>query len=175
VYDDAGNCTTKTINGAQTSYTYDPHSLNILTGVNGNLIKHDLSGNMIDRGDTGQKYTYDQSNQLIGVINAGEYSYNSEGKRYKKVENGESTYYVYSGEMLLYELKPSGTVVYYIYLNEKQIDKVEGGQKSFYHTDHLGSTRAICIHNNCYTIFSRTTRPCRRNISSNGSLCFKGK
>jgi RHS repeat-associated protein len=33
--------------------------------------------------------------------------------------------------------------VYYIYLNGKQIAKVEGGQKSFYHTDHLGSTRAI--------------------------------
>jgi RHS repeat-associated protein len=45
--------------------------------------------------------------------------------------------------MLLYELKPNGTAVYYVYLNGKQIAKVEGSKKYFYHTDHLGSTRAI--------------------------------
>jgi RHS repeat-associated protein len=53
---------------------------------------------------------------------------------------------VYSGEQLLFE-KRSDSNVYYIYLNGKLVASVEKkagvGTTSYYHTDHLGSTRAI--------------------------------
>ena len=149
-YDAAGNCVRKTINGIQTTYTYNPAELNLLTGINGTTVDYDVWGNMVAR-ENSQSYTYDSVNQLTKVTknsqDVGSYFYNSEGKRYKKVENGLSTYAIYGGERLLCEVKSDGTYVYYIYLNGAQVAKVERKNgvdtKYFYHTDNLGSTRAI--------------------------------
>ncbi len=149
-YDQAGNRIKKTINGNVTNYTYSPNDFNLLTAINGTNISYDKWGNINQR-ENGFEYIYNDSNQLIEVQKkgrtVGKYYYNSEGKRYKKVEDGLTTYYVYSGENILYEEKSDGTKICYIYLNGRQIAKVEeknGVQKKyFYHTDHLGSTRAV--------------------------------
>lgn len=149
-YDSAGNRTKKTINGRVTDYTYSPSELNLVTAINGASISYDPWGNMIGR-ENGYKYVFNDSNQLVEVLKngrtVGKYYYNSEGKRYKKVEGSTTTYYVYSGENILYEEKSDGTKIYYVYLNGRQIAKVEDKngvrKKYFYHTDHLGSTRAV--------------------------------
>ena len=81
---------------------------------------------------------------IISIL--GQYWYNVEGKRYKKVENNKTTYYIYSGENLLYEVREDCTICY-VYLNGRPIARVENGpfgeKTYYYHTDLQGTTRVI--------------------------------
>lgn len=131
------------------NYTYDPGELNLLTTVGSvNEITYDKWGNMSQ--GVRHKYTFNESNQLTqvnyGSAILGQYWYSAEGKRYKKVENNKTTYYIYSGENLLYEVRDDCTICY-VYQNGKPVARVENGplgQKTYYyHTDLQGTTRVV--------------------------------
>lgn len=92
-------------------------------------------------------YQYDGESRMTKALKNGasvlENEYDPTGMRYKKFSNGKTTYTVYSGANPLLEYDPStGGYTYYIYAGTRSIAEEKGGQKTFYHRDHLGSTRA---------------------------------
>lgn len=156
-YDAAGNRTVQNINGKVTNYGYSTTDLNCLTSINNNAVTYNGWGSMAN-GNLIYTYEYDNSNQLIVVKKkgriVGKYYYNSEGKRYKKIDGDGTpllpTYYIYNGDTLLYE--QTGNIgTSYVYLNDHLVGKNERTDNAgvitshnyFYSTDTLGSTRAV--------------------------------
>jgi RHS repeat-associated protein len=104
------------------------------------------------------QYTYDLLNQLVSVTKNGavvsEYAYNPEGLRVVKRAKGETTHYVFEGTEPLLEKKiSSGKVKSYVYALGKYLARVDGvigdstAKVYYYHTDHLGSIRAVTDQN----------------------------
>ena len=146
-YDPIGNRTKKSIGLSSSNYSYGA-SDNRLSGYS-----HDANGNLLQ--DDNYMYEYDSENRLVTVRSGAsviaEYQYDGEGRRIKKVANGETTYYAYgTGLNVLTELNGQGVPKYdYIYAGNRNVARVnfdENGavqNKSFYHTDHLGSALAM--------------------------------
>ncbi len=146
-YDPIGNRTKKSIGSSNSNYSYGA-SDNRLSGYS-----HDAKGNLLQ--DDSFIYEYDSENRLVAVRSGAnviaEYQYDGDGRRIKKVANGESTYYAYgTGLNVLTELNGQGVPKYdYIYAGSRNVARVnfdENGavqNKSFYHTDHLGSSLAM--------------------------------
>ncbi len=148
-YDAVGNRTFETVNGVSTAYTYDDNDRLEQTGGthyvydhNGNTLTETLDGNV-------KTYTWNSKNKLIRVDNAGmvsEYSYNVEGIRERKTENGTTTTFVVDSNrayaQVLEEI-PEGTAgVRYTY-GDDLISQDRNGVESWYHYDGLGSTRSL--------------------------------
>ena len=97
-------------------------------------------------------YLYDGEARLKSVSKNGsilaESNYDGSGIRYKKISNGKTTYYIYSGSNVIAEYTPAdGKYKYYIYAGKRSIAEEKDGNKTFYHRDHLGSTRALTDQN----------------------------
>ncbi|MBI2986610.1 MAG: hypothetical protein HYY45_07580 [Deltaproteobacteria bacterium] len=66
-------------------------------------------------------------------------SYDYTGIRVKKDGSGGITTYPFSG----YEIDPSGVVTKYIKIGNEIVGASKGGEKLFYHNDHLGGVNVI--------------------------------
>lgn len=138
-YDDAGNMVEK-----GSKFT-----------INGDNVTFVTSGEGVEY----WQYRYDLLNRLISVSKNGtiiaEYAYDPEGLRVvkRKYVNGifsEKTHYVFEGTEPIFEKKiEQNKVKSYVYALGKHLARVDGiigdtqAKVYYYHTDHLGSVRAI--------------------------------
>jgi RHS repeat-associated protein len=135
-YDGVGNRLTEGAN----SYTYTANT-NKLASANGLSYGFDSDGNTSAEG--ARSFTYNQNQRLIRVIDAGvtkgEYTYNGNGQRVKKVVSGTTTVFHYnlSGQLVA-ESNSAGLITSeYVYLNGNPLAKIAGTNTYFYHGDHL--------------------------------------
>jgi len=155
-YDQVGNRTTKNDGVTATTYTYNSmNQLDFFT-ENGIVtdITYDTNGNMIKKTRILEEwyYNYDYENRLTKVeyfdgqqtTILGEYFYDGDGKRIKKVESLQTTIYIYLGWNIIFE-KESSTMTETKYIFKADcgchVGKVVGGTTYFLHVDHLGSLR----------------------------------
>jgi RHS repeat-associated protein len=150
-YDSVGN--RLSLNGV--TYTYN--SMNELLSISdGTTYTYDEVGNMLAKSDSVDTWTYthDAQNKLTHVEKnqdvIAHYVYDGDGKRIQKtewvesVQEYETIIYVYSGLHLLYEKNLStDQEATYIYGPTGRIAMAVDGLMSYYHTDHLGSTRVM--------------------------------
>ncbi|HEY8464010.1 MAG TPA: RHS repeat-associated core domain-containing protein, partial [Bacillota bacterium] len=133
----------------------------------GNLIqkgnKFTISGNTVSFTTKGTgveywEYSYDLLNRLIKVTKNGtiasEYQYDPTGLRVVKKAKGQTTHYVFEGTEPIFEKNiTTNKVKSYIYAFGKHLARVDGkigdssAKKYFYHTDQLGSVKAITDQN----------------------------
>jgi len=125
--------------------------------ANGNLITKEKIKHTSYEPEEKWEYTYDLLNRLIKVVKNGslvaEYGYDPEGFRVVKKASGETFHYVFEGTEPVFEKRISAegnvSVRSYVYVLGKhlaRVDGVIGGPEApvyFYHTDHLGSVRAV--------------------------------
>jgi RHS repeat-associated protein len=144
-YDEAGNFKTK----EGVTYTYgDPeHSYAPTAGSSGFKASYDANGNMVAKTDAygnNLVLTYDEENQLTQVQKNGNYTesytYDATGYRVGRAAGGVQTDYVYWGNNLLYEMT-SGRAVDYVWAEGKLLAKVETTGTTYFHHDHLGSSK----------------------------------
>jgi RHS repeat-associated protein len=118
--------------------------------INGDTVTFTTSGDEVEY----WKYKYDLLNRLIAVTKNGtlvaEYEYDPEGLRVVKKAKGVTTHYVFEGTEPIFEKKiTTRKIKSYVYAVGKYLARVDGtigdatAKKYFYHTDHLGSIRAV--------------------------------
>jgi RHS repeat-associated protein len=104
-------------------------------------------GNMMGKGGT--TYAYDPLNRLTQVVSGTitvQFAYNGDGVRVGKTVNGASTDYVQDvgGALPVVVAETTGgQMSCYIYANELETWVDPAGSPIFYHTDGLGSVRAL--------------------------------
>ena len=134
------------INSAEMSYG----AANRLTDFNGTAIAYDADGNMLSTplGDTFGTLAYDSLNQL-NTVTAGDktysYTYDAEGYRTSKTENGITTNFVVDPNAELSRVLMSTTgneTTYYVY-GLGLISQEKGADYRLYHYDYRGSTTAM--------------------------------
>ncbi len=156
-YDPLGNRTVKSIgNPASTTYAYLYDNANQLKEIHsGSLggpllatLNYDANGNLTSDGT--RTYTWDPINQLSQVTRGATsvaYSYDSQGRRVKKVTGGQTTQWLYDGQNIYAEYGTAWTNPNAIY-TQAGIDTplirttLSGGnfaQAQYYHSDGLGS------------------------------------
>ncbi len=156
-YDPLGNRTVKSIgNPASTTYAYLYDSANQLKEIHsgslgGSLLAtltYDANGNLT--GDGTRSYTWDAINQLAqetrGATSVA-YSYDSEGRRIKKVTGGQTTQWLYDGQNIYAEYGSAWTNPNAIYtqagidtpLIRTTLSVGSFAQAQYYHSDGLGS------------------------------------
>ncbi|WP_375492787.1 RHS repeat domain-containing protein [uncultured Nostoc sp.] len=164
-YDKVGNRNTKSeiVNSATTvtNYAYDANDRLLNETVNQQVVvnyTYDNNGNTLIKTENGitTEYTWDYENRLIAarVTDANgitqqsmQYRYNDSGIRVASTVDGVETRYLID-EMqpyaqVLEEYSPSSAVqVEYVYGNDL-IAQEQGSDRTFYHVDGLGSTRAL--------------------------------
>jgi RHS repeat-associated protein len=100
---------------------------------------YDAAGNVTNDGVHG--YTYDAENRLVSVDGGGtgQYSYDQQNRRYKKVVGSAVTDYVWEGSRVLAEHDGStgGVITDYVYRGKRMVAKVEGGVTSYFLRDRL--------------------------------------
>lgn len=154
-YDRMGNRKTETYNDVTTSYGYKPNS-NLLTSVAGQKnydFAYDGNGNTIT--ENSRIYIYNQNQRLVRVaeqsiakneqgqdvtttITKVEYTYNGKGQRVKKINNSQTTYFVFDQQGRIIE-ESGSTTVDYVFLDDSLLAKIENGTNSYVHVDHLGT------------------------------------
>lgn len=145
-YDPTGNRTEQTINGETLAYNYN--SVDELVSMGDTTFTYDVNGNTTSKTVAGAVYGYefDSGNRLMGVTLNGNvisrYSYDADGVRVKKEENGSTTVYVNSGLQYLMTIT-DGVPVKHIFAQGSRVARVVNGETFYIHTDHLGNTRAL--------------------------------
>jgi RHS repeat-associated protein len=149
-YDPMGNrlALTSTISGAIT-YSYD--AADRLLHAGSDTFGWDANGRQITRtyGAATASYTFDPLDRLTQVItgaNTISFNYNGDGVRVRKTVNGAATNYVQDIAaplpVVLIE-RIAGQDTLYLYGLDLLEQVTPGGSRSYYHTDALGSTRAL--------------------------------
>jgi len=116
---------------------------------------HDDNGNLTDVNSGALLNTYDYRNRLVEFFSAGagqtnNYRYDCFGRRIEKSVAGAVTRFYYDGTELIEEQDAAdATLATYVYSKgfASRLQMVRGGQKYFYHTDDLGSVRAVTSAN----------------------------
>ena len=142
-YDPLGNRASKILDGATTSYTYD--RADRITSAGSTSYTVNANGNETARGT--DSFSYDQANQLKSATvtgTTGTYMYDGDGKRTSKTIGGVTTSYVYDVSGGLPVLLDDGSRKYVWGASglTYSVDKASGAVQ-VYHTDGLGSVRAI--------------------------------
>jgi RHS repeat-associated protein len=143
-YDPVGNRSSRTRTGTTTiSYTYD-RADRIKTVVQGSSTTYTVNanGNLTARGN--DDFTYDQANRLKTAVVGGvtsSYGYDGDGKRASQTVGGTTTRSVYDVGGGLPVLLDDGTRKYVWGLGLAYA--VSGSSIEVYHTDGLGSVRAL--------------------------------
>ncbi|MGV2389557.1 MAG UNVERIFIED_CONTAM: hypothetical protein LVR29_18835 [Microcystis novacekii LVE1205-3] len=136
-YDKNDRLLKEVTNGVATTYTYDN---------NGNTLSKTTGTDKVN-------YQWDAENRLVGVDNNGDSvndvtnKYDSDGIRISQNVNGEETRFLVDKNrdyaQVLEEYTPSKIIkASYIYGHDL-ISQLRNSQRSFYHVDGLGSTRAL--------------------------------
>lgn len=133
-YDPVGNRLTENSIAEVTNYSYTANKLMSSTGAKAFNFTYDNNGNTVSENQ--KTYIYNQNQRLIKVTDTrtgtdtavlGEYLYNANGQRVKKVTSGKTTYFIYdqSGN-LIEEADDQGQVnIDYIYLGSVPIARVD--------------------------------------------------
>lgn len=174
VYDKNKNIISRTQNGAEDQFTYDP--LNRIQSETGSSQKQTYSyspnGNRKELGSgkifglKDAKYTYDSQNRLIEVEGEGKkvsYSYDGDGLLYERNQGEETTRYYYDDEAKLIaeaKVSSSGPQITYVYVYDlsgqlqSRLEK-ESGKLQYYqlngHGDVVGLTDSDGNILNSYT------------------------
>ncbi|MBI4690096.1 MAG: fibronectin type III domain-containing protein [Nitrospirae bacterium] len=134
-YDPVGNRTIETSNDGDTNYTYSANKLTSSSGVKSYAFSYDNNGNTVSENQ--KTYTYNQNQRLIKAVKTdtdtgtdtvlGEYTYNGNGQRVKKIANNRTTYFIYDQNgNLIEEADENGKVnSAYIYLGSIPITRVD--------------------------------------------------
>jgi len=156
-YDNAGNRVTD----IQGQYLYTKYDLDTSPSYNnytwGSYQQLESKTNRLNSILTKYEYT---SDRLLGSIKEGgitkaTYTYDALGRRLKTVEGNTTTITLYAGNDIVYEVKKEGTnpeiKTRYLVLAGKYLAKMVGDEPNlrtyYYHTDHLGSIRAVSNSN----------------------------
>lgn len=140
-YDAMGNRLTETTTGnVILNYTYD--NANRLSSVEGVSYSWDNNGNLLNDGVS--TYTYNHSNQLTGVSQAGvnyTYAYDGLGERLRQTVGTTTTNYVTDSSSGLSQVLSDGTTTYLYGL--ERISQTNAGGKDYFLSDALGSVRQL--------------------------------
>ena len=116
-------------------------------GSDGFRAWYDYNGNMVGKIDPlGDEfvYSYDEENQLVRAVKNGthveEFIYDANGMRVRRIADGAATEYFYDGVNLLYE-ETAGVGTNYVWANGTLLCTVKNGDYTYYHTDHLGTSK----------------------------------
>jgi len=132
-----------------TTYSYRANRLdNVVEGGITHTYDYDLSGNTTFDGALQFVYNLDSRLREVwqGGIPKGEYTYDGKGRRTIKRAGGVTTIYLYDQyDRLIAETDEAGNpIVDYIYLDSRPFAQVRSGEQvHYYHTDHLGTPRAM--------------------------------
>ena len=89
-------------------------------------------------------YSYDEENHLVRSIKNGteveDFVYDANGMRVRRTVGGAVTDYFYDGVNLLYEAT-GGTGKNHVWANGTLLCSVQNGSYTYYHTDHLGTSK----------------------------------
>ncbi|NCT42819.1 MAG: RHS famlily protein, partial [Microcystis aeruginosa G11-09] len=157
-YDAVSNRLTRNDSGeGNTTYQYDKNDRllkEVTNGVTTNYT-YDNNGNTLSKttGTDKVNYQWNAENRLVGLDNNGDgvneitNKYDSDGIRISQIVNGEETRFLVDKNrdyaQVLEEYTPSKIIkASYIYGNDL-ISQLRNNQRSFYHVDGLGSTRAL--------------------------------
>ena len=141
-YDAVGNWLAMGTGGEVSTYTYDP--ANRLTSVDGVGYTWDNNGNLLDDGI--RSFEYDPANRLIAVVSGTlttTYTYNGDGHRMAKTENGVTTSYVVAvlGLSQVLVETTGGDSIVYLYGHDLLGEKDDTWQ--WHLGDGLGSVRQL--------------------------------
>ncbi|MFA5073202.1 MAG: RHS repeat-associated core domain-containing protein [Nitrospirota bacterium] len=120
---------------------------NKLASANGKSYGYDNNGNTTE--EAARAFTYNDNQRLIRVVGAGvtkgEYTYNGNDQRVKKIANSVTTIFHYNqAGLIIAESNSSGTITAeYIYLNDQPLAKIEGTNTYYYHNDHLDTPQKM--------------------------------
>lgn len=145
------------VNNGATTYTYGPVGNRLskngtsstydradrIQNVGSTTYTVDSSGNLVARGS--DSFTYDQANRLTSATLSGTtstYVYDGDGKRTRKTVGTTMTNYVYDADTALPNVLADGTLKY-VYALGLTYAVDASGNVQVYHTDGLGSVRAI--------------------------------
>src|SRR5690625_615683 len=166
-YDSVGNRMSETVGGVERTYVYDSTQYGnairqiLVTGSNTETLNYNASGAIKSRtlGNETTEYTYDGAGRLIRVEQdnntIAEYTYDGDGRLTKIIEHlpggTRTTIRLPLGTETAYEHILEGTdEIEHIYIRANGMyiareTRINGGppQVSYYHGDHLGSTRAV--------------------------------
>jgi len=145
-YDVAGNRTamTSTVSGA-IAYTYD--AANRLLTVGGATATWDANGNMLSKGST--TYTYDAANRLTQVVSGTttvQYTYNGDGKRVGRTQDGSMTHYLWdtNSPLAVVVLEVTdGVTTTYLYGADLLAQYDAAGNPTYLLTDGQGNARLL--------------------------------
>lgn len=147
-YDPMGNRLAMTQDGIETTYSYNEADQLTSTSTGGTPVNYtwDNAGNMLTKGS--QTFTWNLAGKLSGMTNgavSASYQYNGDGVRLGKTVNGAATAY-------LQDIAGGLPVVIREVTNNINIDYLNGMDQIalsdangwiYYHTDGLGSSRAL--------------------------------
>ncbi|MBV9322915.1 MAG: AHH domain-containing protein, partial [Chloroflexi bacterium] len=142
-YDPNGNRLSKVLGGNSTSYTYDKTDRILTAGSTTYTVN--AAGNVTARGS--DAFGFDQANRLTSATTStgsGTYVYDGDGKRVSKTVAGVTTSYVYDVGGGLPVLLDDGAQKYVWGTSglAESVNKTSGAV-AIYHTDGLGSVRAL--------------------------------
>jgi RHS repeat-associated protein len=148
-YNKVGNLVTKTIDGIETSYSYNANDQLISKGSI--TYTYDANGNMLTETLDGETttYTYNSRNQLVQTVTPTQtirYTYNSNGIRTSKTVDNTTTHYLVDEHQayaqVLQESIDGTTEVRYTYGSDL-ISQRRANKTTTYHYDGLGSARYL--------------------------------
>jgi len=145
-YDASGNVLSVSgTGGTNVSFNYEGTS-NRFAGLPAG--SYDSHGNLLQI--NGRTHAYDVLGRLVtasrGDAFRGSYTYDAQGRKSSRTAaNGSTEIYVYSiGGQVLASFTPSGTWTNYVLADGRRIGEIsQTGAVSYYHTDALGSVRAV--------------------------------
>jgi len=145
-YDAMGNRLTLTEGGVTTNYAYDAADrLTSTTGGSALTFTWDNNGQMLTKGP--QTFAWDAFGRMTGLTNGGttaSYVYNGDGVRVGRIVDGTATTYLQdlAGGLPIVLSETSGAnTSRYVY--GADLIAVVDTSATYYHTDGLGSTRAL--------------------------------
>jgi RHS repeat-associated protein len=164
-YDAVGNRLSQTTPNGTVNYIYD--AANRLTNANGQTYTWDDNGNLLNDGTL--TYSYNSSNQLIGITSNGKniaYRYSGLGDRLQQINNGVTTNYTLDINTDLTQILQDGTNTY-LYGNGR-IAQVSPTQTGYFLPDVMGSVRQMVDPNGAIQL-ARSYDPYGNVLSSNGT------
>jgi RHS repeat-associated protein len=146
-YDNAGNRLTKTVNGTMEAYAYDAgNKLLSITGANPRIYGYDNAGNLTSCATPGSTMflTWDGAGRLVGAGNGtltNTFSYNGIGQRVGKSDSHGTFAYTLASDAIDSSVLADGQATYQYGMG--RVSEVRGGVSSVYHSDSLGTARAL--------------------------------
>jgi RHS repeat-associated protein len=141
-YDHNGNRTTKVLNGATDTYTYDAHNKLLSTSSKTYTYDHDGNCKTVTTGGQTTTLTYDYEDRITGITYqsgaTNSFTYNALDLRERKVDSAGTFNYVTDGTAAGSAVLNDSAATYTPGLSERR-----GTTSKFYHSDALGSTRGI--------------------------------